>query len=372
MRFKIIFVVFCSLSLILLAECETSPEECFGTCFNPEYVWDVETCSCVLPSHAPCGIRCAQGYHLAYDENGKCYCEPDCEFWQHWDEATQNCTCQEAFECGSDAYWDNYYCNCIPHKPSCDLVCEEGQELDAYSCECLNMPCHIECPSGYVIDHSTCKNCSDCECKPEGSSPIPSISDCHEIDCNEGFIFDSLLCKCVVDAKPFCDDGYIYDHKLCACVCVNVTECPDYFRFDENTCSCVCPQGQECYEGYIFDPDLCQCVCEETFDCAKGFVFNEHTCACSCIADSECEKGKVWDEFSCQCVTDHEPQCEAGFIYDHDACECVCEETLICLDFQQFDENTCQCVCPASLKCDDGGFLNLDTCQCEHIEWRPS
>ena len=285
-------------------------KRCLGKCLGPEYVWDVRTCSCVLNLNfdvKPCGIDCKEGFKL------------DSSLGQ---------------------------CRCVPVKPSsCFGTCFNPDYVwDYEQCTCVllpNEPCNIRCASGFKLEYFQRK----CRCVPDFQTSPPIII-CDPILCNEGLIFDDILCECVKDVIPSCTNGYIYDKNSCSCQCSNITECRDNFLWDENICDCICPFGEVCKPGFIFDEKVCGCVCDTPMDCAEGFTLDEATCSCACIATEPCNSGNIWDEKTCSCVPDKTPQCGPGYLYDPDLCECYCEVSLLCEHPQVFDRNVCQCVLP--------------------------
>jgi len=305
------------------------PKPCQGYCFNPLYVWDVKTCSCVLHETPHCELACFPGWILE-TSNGSCYCRME----------------------------DIYTISPSP----CAITCTERQYLDEFNCQCLDPLCAKLCPPGYVIDRSNCTSCSDCGCKPD-PDPIPSC-DSSLIDCMVGYTIDPLLCQCVPVVQPSCPPGRVYDVESCSCKCEDsCTDCAENFVWDEHMCDCVCPLGQKCQDGFSFDLDVCGCVCDKKIECDEGFIFNEDKCVCICIANETCAYGTVWDEYNCQCVPEVEPTCGEGFIYSKVQCRCVCATENFCTSEQVFDENVCKCVCP--IQYCEFGYFNPDTCQCE-------
>ncbi|CRK91561.1 CLUMA_CG005216, isoform A [Clunio marinus] len=79
---------------------------------QPDYIWDTEKCACV--SRPPCAIRCNVGYHLEYDENGRCFCalNDECPDAQIYDRNQGKCVCEYPIECGSGYYWNEEICKC--------------------------------------------------------------------------------------------------------------------------------------------------------------------------------------------------------------------------------------------------------------------
>jgi hypothetical protein len=374
------------------------------------YSWIQGMCGCDLNCQVP--MSCPFGKIWNATE---CSCIPvlkepeDCASWHVYNETTCQCECRlEPCECVDGFYFNDYYCDCLPVKPSCSIYCEQPLILDEFFCECLEKPCDKTCPPGYVFDVTNCTSCSSCNCTidEQVTTPEPSSvtqcsitcqnsnfiidyetcscrceltsclpgqildekfcecigASCNPIECGEGYVFDEITCQCVKDSGPNCEPGYVYDNEACSCICDHHQNCPLNFVFDENTCDCVCPLGEVCEIGFVFNSDVCGCVCEEEYICQEGFYFDNSTCTCSCLQQGSCENGMIWDDKLCSCVHDHSPKCDPGFVYDQELCDCVCEVQLKCDKPKIFDEKTCQCACQDESLC--RGVYDHNRCLC--------
>lgn len=305
-------------------------------CFNPDYVWNSELCTCI--KNVPCNIRCATGYHLAYTVEGKCYCAPS-----------------------------------SPPSPSksCNIRCPEGYVVDEIRCRCVPPlseasvePDTSESSPESSSHYDTWPSSSNSE---EPSSVSSPYCDPATVECSQGYIFDEIICECIPNHMiPSCPPGQIYDLKACACVCSSdCSDCPNNFIWDNQTCGCVCPKSITCEPGFEFEEETCSCVCGHESECASGFYFNHDKCVCACAQSEICEDGNVWDDLSCQCVPDHTPSCAAGFMYDQESCMCICEQKFECEAPKVFDEIVCGCVCRKTEDC--LGIWNETSCTCDYV-----
>lgn len=387
-------------SILLVVASDST--RCMGSCEDPQFTWDEDTCSCVYAGNTTanetCSIRCMSGYKLEY-ASGECRCvKVECESWQLLDEVDLNCVCKSSWECKAGYVWDDYYCNCLQKKTSCDLVCEEPDMLDEYSCECINAPCFKPCPSGYLLDYLNCTSCADCECIPDQhySTSSTSYSTQCAITCpSDGYTINYENCDCVCNMKP-CSEFEQFDHEMCQCVSCR-KECPRGFIQNQQNCSCwdcecvpdswpsptecnincedgmvpdflICECVKEtmpsCPSGYHYDVDSCTCVCSNYEDCRDNFVWNENTCECVCPMGQVCETGFVFDYNVCSCVCEEEITCSEGFFLNEESCSCSCIETEACIDGFIWDEFTCQCVKDRKPQCDPGFIYDHDMCEC--------
>lgn len=189
-------------------------------CFNPDYIWDMETCSCIL--------------------------DPNLSVPSVPIESSSACWMAES-SCPEHSYFDNARCECIP------------------------LLCAIDCPPGYIN--------YGCACVPPPSSePSIDICDPNLIKCPDGLILDEILCECVENLDPSCPDGRYWDAASCSCICSNYTDCRLNFVWDENFCDCICPKGEYCFPGMYFDEKTCSCKCDHYKECETGFFFNQDTC----------------------------------------------------------------------------------------------
>ena len=120
--------------------------------------WSKKICACVKK---PCTTICTKGKYL--DNNCQCVCEPircnlndifnnetclcdvqpstdSCGSWQKFDSSLNKCVCKETFNCLPGYEFDDYFCDCLPVKPSCSLICGERELLDEFSCSCKKAP----------------------------------------------------------------------------------------------------------------------------------------------------------------------------------------------------------------------------------------
>lgn len=234
------FSLCCLSALLLISAVASNSTKCSGTCDDPEFSWNEDTCSCVndetAPANKPCAIRCKSGYKLSY-LNGKCFCtKVECESWQRLDEE-RNCVCRSTWDCKRGYVWDDIHCNCRPIKPSCSLVCVEPQKLDEFNCECIDALCSKTCPSGYTTDYSNCTTCEECECKSNETTPtVPTPSPSCAITClSDNFTLNYEDCKC--DCKKSCSDDLYLDDEQCRCINCE-KECPEGFTLSQHNCSC--------------------------------------------------------------------------------------------------------------------------------------
>lgn len=371
------FFVSCLFLFSQVAAVESNSTQCWGTCDEPGFYWEEATCSCINDgkesTNEPCNIRCASGYTLEY-LNGKCYCAKiECESWQMVDEEQRKCVCKSSWGCDSGYVWDDYSCNCLPVKPSCDLICEDPQALDELTCECIDALCFKLCPSGYLLDTSTCSPCSECECKPDPSySSPPSCT----ITCRQGFSPNFEQCQCECNIKS-CPDGQNLEADLCQCLGCD-KKCPEGFIISQSNSDCECvpdssapptpsscdPRVVKCGNGTDFDPILCECVKNAQPVCPSGYTYDMVACACKCSNIEECRENFLWSESTCSCICPLGQVCEIGFVFNPNVCSCVCEKNITCGKGFFLNEDTCSCACIETEACALGYIWDESTCKC--------
>ncbi|CAG5125511.1 unnamed protein product [Candidula unifasciata] len=231
-------------------------------------------------------------------------------------------------------------CTCQPKGPKveCPLV----------NCLATEPPCFV-----YKTNPTT--GCQTCECLSFCSSGQPFC----DLVCPEGELLNATICKCF--PKPECPLvkcqgltppclSYRRNDKGCqTCECI--------FRCPVRTCPEKCPNGVEYFDDQ-FGCKSCRCQqpknCEPstcTLYCAKGYEKDERGCdKCKCqpcgnLCKIYCEFGNLVDFDGCQ-ICDCKPNTDCGPVCSNATCEYG-----RVLDRQGCP--TCQCVkqCPCGPVC---------------------
>ncbi|KAG5667036.1 hypothetical protein PVAND_015037 [Polypedilum vanderplanki] len=193
------------------------------------------------------------------------------------------------------------YCDVLPSCKPCDMI---NYEL----CECI--PLYVDCFGGFILTEDGC-NCycplnqstcppntiflsNICECEhidissmdsfPESMTPSNEESSslkCHQQKCLENEEWSQEHCSCVCRKNIECQPGYIFDSLICNCIPEHEPSCPEKFVYNSTLCECVCAEMIECDNLKVFDSDLCSCVCpsDAKINCENG-QFNSETCQC--------------------------------------------------------------------------------------------
>lgn len=168
--------------------------ECAAVSCEDTYVMDPVTCECLCPEHYDaCGPVCCPGGSICLDESsGECTCPDGTELCGDW--------CVESCPAGE---YLNDSCTCVE---GCDLICDNGEQLDWDACEC----------------NSLC------------SAPTPNY--CH-------------------------GDCYAEPRYECSGVCYTAVELNSNSQMCGIACT-VCPAGVPCIAG--------SCQCPATYDYCPG------------------------------------------------------------------------------------------------------
>jgi hypothetical protein len=155
---------------------------------------------------------------------------------------------------------------------------------DPVTCECVCPAPYDRCDDVCCFGGATCLGGNSCAC-PAGTEP------CNEVcttSCPSGQVLDSTTCECVTApieptaTTPPCPSG----QDLCGGVCVSITTNPNC-----GSCGNVCPTGIPCIAGH------CQCpfgysVCPGVG--CKDLSADEQNCgSCGVVCDAltECKAG---------------------------------------------------------------------------------
>ena len=327
-------------------------------CLNGECV-NIIVKDCEDNSQCNEGEICSQGKCINQFQENICETDADCEA-EHYCESTIG-------KCVKD----------VSNDPCEKIECEEGNELDPETCDCID-----------INEDLPCLNDSDCMVGQYCNSSIgicrgDTLDDsCLEGVCADGYFcnLETGNCELVDDLDPCeytrCAEGYECDTEAGNCVLIEeninpceYTMCAEGYECDTETGNCELIEENinpceytMCASGYECDAETGNCILTrepdyETFMCKEqplvcGDVF---LCFSNCDADDEDCGQHCFDSASEDCITciidasncleasgciDEDDRLMGNCVYDS---ECNNEQTLNCLGNVYFIEYKEEC-----------------------------
>jgi hypothetical protein len=152
----------------------------------------------------------------------------------------ESCTCACDLECEGNFEVDEGSCACV-----CNLTCEGNFDLDAATCTCV---CNEVCEGNYEVDEETCS----CFC------PVD------EIVCEEGQFLNAETCACEDSPDPECAGATCTTFIPCDttnpdCVCTTLVNGGGLCVPGSTNCSILAACGADgsCPEGSLCAVDTC-------------------------------------------------------------------------------------------------------------------
>jgi hypothetical protein len=215
----------CSCVPVLDGGCPETPAHCLEG-----YVFDPQTCQCVLP--------------IGHDAGADSACvQVTCGAGQVW--ASTECACVDAADAG-----------CL-ETPS---PCAAGYVYDPQSCTCVLSGQIPDGGADSTLTVSDAGGCSgtcgagetwdplQCACVPTLDAPCPATP----AHCAVGYVADPLTCQCVQCVQSACAAGATWSAEACACVS---SSCPAYPLGFNGPCT---TEGLTC----PIPPPLSSCTCK--------------------------------------------------------------------------------------------------------------
>lgn len=191
------------------------------------------------------------------------------------------------------------------------------------------------------------QNCDTCylgaclQCSP-GFYVDSKSSDCLEINCKEGEIWDQSISKCL--AVIGCTVGFYLDPNTNKCISI---ECSIGERFNKEQQKCI---EFNCSLGYILDLATNSCV---PIICNSIQRFNSSSNKCENII---CEEGTTLNIEQGICM---EIECSIGYYLNHKSFEC---EEISCDSGFEWENTTLTC---KEITCPIFTIMNISTNSCE-------